>query len=81
MTVFFIVFMLILADFFKSQIGTQALGHNDAVGCLVVLQQGGDDAWEGKGASVECMREFHLAVTVFEAQFHTIGLERFEIRY
>ena len=49
----------------------QTLGHDDAVGGLIVLEEGGDDAWEGKGAAVEGVGETHLAVGVLETEFQS----------
>ena len=55
-----------LVDLVKAEVGTQALGHDDAVGGLVVFQKGGHDAGQGEGAAVEGVRKFGLAIGVFE---------------
>ncbi len=68
-----------LLNLVEAEVGTQALGHNDAVGGLIVLEEGGDDAWEGKGAAVEGVGETHLAVGVLETELHAVGLEGLEI--
>ena len=55
-----------LVYFVKAEVGTQALGHDDAVGGLVVFQKGGHDAGQGEGTAVEGVRQFGLAIGVFE---------------
>ena len=50
----------------EAQVGHQALGHEDAVGGLVVLEDGGHDARQGKGRAVEGVAELGLAGLVLE---------------
>ena len=63
----------------ESQIGTQTLGHDDAVGGLVVFEQGSHDARQGQGRTVEGVAELHLAALVAEAELHAVGLEGLEV--
>ena len=69
----------LLVNFIKAEVRAQTLGHDDAVGRLVVLQQGGHDARQGQGRAVEGVAELHLAVLVLEAQLHAVGLEGLEV--
>ena len=73
--------LVFLFDDVETEVGTQAFGHNDAFGSLVVLQKGGHYSWQGEGTAVEGVGQFHLAVGVFETQFHAVCLECLEIGY
>ena len=55
-----------LANLVEAQVGHQALGHEDAVGGLVVLEDGGHDARQGEGRAVEGVAELGLAGLVLE---------------
>ena len=68
-----------LGDFVEAHVGLETLRHEDAVGSLVVFEEGGDDTRKGEGAAVEGVGQTHFAVGVFEAEFHAIGLEGLEI--
>ena len=50
----------------EAQVGHQTLGHEDSVGGLVVLEDGGHDARQGKGRAVEGVAELGLAGLVLE---------------
>lgn len=66
MRVFTVAWCRGLVYFVKAEVGTQALGHDDAVGGLVVFQKGGHDAGQGEGTAVEGVSQFGLAIGVFE---------------
>ena len=64
----------------KSAIGHKTFGHTDALGCLVVLYDGGNDAWQSQCRTVECMAKFCLlGLSMAEPAFQTIGLIAFKI--
>ena len=55
-----------LVNLVEAQVGHQALGHEDAVGGLVVLEDGGHDARQGEGRAVEGVAELGPAGLVVE---------------
>ena len=75
-------FISLLINNIKSKIRSQALGHDDAVGRLVVLQQGGDDARQGKGRAVQRVAELGLlGCCVAVAALQAVSLIGVEVRY
>ena len=68
-----------LVNHLKSRIRNQCLRYADAFRCLVVLQQCGDDARQGKCGAVQRVAKFGLLVLRAVAAFQTVCLIGVEV--
>ena len=65
----------------EAGVGAQTFWHYDAIGCLVVLEQSGHDAWQSQGGAVERVAQAYLLVVATVAAVQTVGLICLEVGY
>lgn len=66
--------------YIESREGYKYFWYSNTIWCLVVLQYGGHDSWQGQGAAIECMRQSHLLPGFLsKPAFQSVCLKRFEV--
>src|SRR5690606_5723838 len=71
----------ISVDDIKPGIRNKSRRNANAIGALVVFEQGSDDARQCQRAAIEGMKQLRLPLSVFEAQLESIRLERLEVAH
>ena len=66
----------------ESAVRNQYLRHADTLWCLVVLQDGCNDTWQGESRTVQGVSKFNLLVLCMAiAAVETVCLIALEVRY
>ena len=63
-----------LVNHLEAQIGDESLGHTDAFGCLVVLQQGSYNAGQSQSRAVQSVAQFGLLLGSAVTALQAVGL-------
>ena len=76
------LFEVLVVEHLESAVGHEYAWHLDAVGRLVVLEDGGDDAGQGEGRAVEGVAQLNLLVVgVTVAAVQAVGLIALKVRH
>lgn len=72
----------LVVNHLEAAVGHEHLRHADALGCLVILQNGGYDARQSQCRTVEGVAQLNLlVVSTTEATVQAVGLIALEVGY
>ena len=70
---------MLLVNDVETRVGNKCLRNADAFGCLVVFEDGSNDARQGEGGTVEGVAELHFLFCVAVAALEAVGLVSVEV--